>query len=304
MWRRVVLLALALAALPWTATAEEPQPAATVAALQRAAAGNDVQAFLALVDGNGVRWMGKRLGRAEVARRVAEQGVAGFLGLPPDGDWSVEGAGELAVGADGGAHVAVLNRRKGRWRLTEVRAAALPTPAIPDSLALAIVFDRSRAMLGAELELARRGALAALGQLADHDQVVVFDCGAPPYPIVRLDGGRNRRHVAAELARVQQGGSSSYPLQALTDAAEVLATAKATRKHILVLTGGDFADTLPEYQWDFATKGITVTVIGFDADYQADLTGLARSVGGGRVILADYRSIADEAASDVARARE
>jgi hypothetical protein len=89
----------------WTALPDDDARAA-VEKLHDAAKDNDIQALLSLTAKSGVRWMGARLTRKALGKRLGDQGVPAFLGLPINRTWrfdyTADRPDEIVIGERGG----------------------------------------------------------------------------------------------------------------------------------------------------------------------------------------------------------
>jgi Ca-activated chloride channel homolog len=154
------------------------------------------------------------------------------------------------------------------------------------AVALGIVMDRSGSMSGPKLEAAKESARATVEVLAPSDliSVVVFD--NQPSTLVRLQRASNRLRISTDISRLVAGGGTNIQ-PALAEASQILQSANAKVKHVILLSDGQapyegIVDTVQEMR----AARITVSAVGIgDADRQ--LLQLVTDNGDGRLYMTD-----------------
>jgi len=158
-------------------------------------------------------------------------------------------------------------------------------------LALALVLDRSGSTTGFPLEMAKAGAIKALGQLSVEDliEVIAFDGVA-----VRMRSARQPALVAEDIGRIQP--SVGADMFSVLDHAYIdLSSVYAERKHVVLLSGGGVAvPSLFDLVQLMRSEGITVSTISVGPDADERLLERVATVGGGRFHHARARSILPE----------
>lgn len=154
------------------------------------------------------------------------------------------------------------------------------------AVALGIVMDRSGSMSGPKLEAAKESARATVEVLSPSDliSVVVFD--NQPSTLVRLQRASNRLRISTDISRLVAGGGTNIQ-PALAEASQILQSANAKVKHVILLSDGQapyegIVDTVQEMR----AARITVSAVGIgDADRQ--LLQLVTDNGDGRLYMTD-----------------
>ena len=154
------------------------------------------------------------------------------------------------------------------------------------AIALGIVMDRSGSMSGPKLEAAKESARATVEVLSPSDliSVVVFD--NQPTTLVRLQRASNRLRISTDISRLVAGGGTNIQ-PALAEASQILQSANAKVKHVILLSDGQapyegIVDTVQEMR----AARITVSAVGIgDADRQ--LLQLITDNGDGRLYMTD-----------------
>ena len=142
--------------------------------------------------------------------------------------------------------------------------------------AVILVIDKSRSMAtNQKMESAKRAALTAVNSLKDDDYVGVIGFDATPFVVIRLDKVAKVKPIAPRrLLNLVAAGKTNL-LPALAAAEQSLSTAKASRKHIIVLSDGKVPSVGNAYLNQInklRNKGVTVSTIALG--YQADATFL------------------------------
>jgi uncharacterized membrane protein len=150
------------------------------------------------------------------------------------------------------------------------------------SVALAMVIDRSGSMSGEKLELCKSAATATVELLAkqDHVMVVAFDSDAHTVvPMTkRGDGGA----IASQIATINsQGGTNIHP--GMIRAQQGLSGVKAKVKHMIVLTDGQSQGSGYEaLSAQLKAEGVTVSTVGVGGDADIRLLQAMAAAGGGQ----------------------
>ena len=156
------------------------------------------------------------------------------------------------------------------------------------SLAMVLVLDRSGSMDGEKLEMARTAARSAVELLGERDQVSVLAFDDQTWVISEMQPAGNRGQISDQISRLQPGGGTSmYPAMEL--AAEMLNSASARLKHVILLTdgisnSGDFEGLAQR----MAAAKVTVSVVALGPEDSTDsrlLRSIAR-IGRGRFYAA------------------
>ncbi|MBX3464716.1 MAG: VWA domain-containing protein, partial [Planctomycetes bacterium] len=159
-------------------------------------------------------------------------------------------------------------------------------------LALAIALDRSgsmQAMAGgvSKMQLADRGAAAAIELLSPIDAVAVLAVDTAPHVVVPMQPVVDRAGLADRVRQIESSGGGIFVGAALQAAAQQLAAAAQQNRHIVLFADaadaeepGDHRTFVPE----LVRAGVTVSVIGLGtpADGDAALLEEIARLGNGR----------------------
>jgi Ca-activated chloride channel homolog len=105
------------------------------------------------------------------------------------------------------------------------------------SLAMVLVIDKSGSMSGEKIEMAKSAARSASELLGQRDQIAVLAFDGETYVICELQSASNKGKISDEIARIEPGGGTTmYP--AMEMANEILMSASAKLKHVIMLTDG------------------------------------------------------------------
>ncbi len=155
------------------------------------------------------------------------------------------------------------------------------------SLGMVLVIDKSGSMGGDKIEMAKSAARAAVELLGNRDMVGVVTFDGDTYVTSELQSASNKGRISDEISRIDAGGGTTmYP--AMEKAYEMLQSAPAKIKHVIMLTDG--VSSPGDFEGLAATMAqskITVSTVSIGADAAADvLEGIAK-VGQGRYYFTD-----------------
>ena len=155
------------------------------------------------------------------------------------------------------------------------------------SLAMMLVIDKSGSMGGEKIEMAKDAARAAVELLGPSDKVGVLAFDGDNFLISELHPCTDKGFVLDRIAGLEAGGGTVMA-PAMEEAHEILRTAVAKLKHVIILTDGisepgDFEGIAQAMAADRIT--VSTVALGSGADENL-LEGLART-GNGRYYLAD-----------------
>ncbi|MCA9175373.1 MAG: VWA domain-containing protein [Planctomycetales bacterium] len=150
------------------------------------------------------------------------------------------------------------------------------------SLAMVLVIDKSGSMSGEKMEMAKSAARGAGELLGRRDKLGVLAFDGETYLISELQSADNKAKISDEIARIEAGGGTSmYP--GMEQAYEMLQSASAKLKHVIVLTDGvsapgDFEGIAQE----MASQRITVSTVAVGEGADVDLLESIARAGKGR----------------------
>lgn len=149
------------------------------------------------------------------------------------------------------------------------------------SVAMVLVIDKSGSMSGVPIDLARQAAKATVELLGKQDQIGVIGFDSQLYIVSDLRSVMEAEYIKSAIDTLAgSGGTNMYP--PMTAAFQMLDTANAKIKHVIILTDGrsqqaDFQGLASE----MANAGITISTVAIgDADRQL-LSSIAE-IGQGR----------------------
>ena len=147
------------------------------------------------------------------------------------------------------------------------------------SLAMVLVIDKSGSMQGTPIELARQAAKAAVELLSARDMIGVVGFDGQPQLICELRSAAEADAVQASIDSIQAGGGT-YMYPAMVQAKEMLETAAAKVRHMIILSDGHTqpADHQSLAQ-DASDAGITVSTValgGADKELMASIAEIGR----------------------------
>ena len=154
------------------------------------------------------------------------------------------------------------------------------------SIAIVLVIDRSGSMSGPKMEAAKASARATAEVLSRSDLIAVVAFDNRPNTIVRLQRAANRMRISSDISRLRSGGGTNiYP--ALREAHEILQTANAKVKHIVLLSDGQASyDGIAELCREMRAARITVSAVGI-GDADRNLLHIIATNGDGRLYMTD-----------------
>jgi uncharacterized membrane protein/uncharacterized protein YegL len=172
----------------------------------------------------------------------------------------------------------------GASRLEAILPVRLDLPEKQDeaTLALALVIDKSGSMGGPKMELTKEAARATAEMMPPSDliAVVVFDSQAAP--VVRLQRAANRARILTDISRIQASGGTNI-LAGLREAVDELLTARARKKHVILLSDGQSGyDGISDLLETAAAAPITVSAVGVGEGADQTLLQMIATRGGGR----------------------
>ncbi len=150
------------------------------------------------------------------------------------------------------------------------------------SLAMALVLDKSGSMKGMKIELARAAAKAAVELLSDRDQIAVVAFDGQPFVVSPMGSAAAKSTVTSAIDTIQAGGGTNmYP--AMAAARDMLSTASARLKHMIVL--GDGHSSVGDFlgiSGELADESITVSTVALGGGADQALMSRIAEIGKGR----------------------
>jgi len=150
------------------------------------------------------------------------------------------------------------------------------------SVALAMVIDRSGSMSGEKIELCKSAATATIELLGKQDYVTVVAFDSAARVVVPMAKRGETPGFASQIATIDAGGGTNiYP--GMTSARDALAGVKAKVKHMIVLTDGQSEGSGYEgLAAQLKAEGITVSTVGVGSDADIQLLQAMAAAGGGQ----------------------
>ncbi len=150
--------------------------------------------------------------------------------------------------------------------LDRAMPAKLAPPRSPEGTAVILIIDKSSSMEGRKIELARLAAIGVIDNLRPVDQVgvLMFDNSFQwAVPLRRAEDKPMIKRLIAGI--VPDGGTQIAP--ALTEAYRRVLPARATFKHIVLLTDGisEEGDSM-DLSKEAAARHVTISTVGLGQD--------------------------------------
>ncbi len=200
-------------------------------------------------------------------------------------EFEKQGGGLLVIG---GEHNIYDDKKKTEDALDRALPAKLAPPRSPEGTAVVLIIDKSSSMEGKKIELARLAALGVVDNLRPIDLVgvLIFDNSFQwAVPIRRAEDKTLIKRLISGIT--PDGGTQIAP--ALSEAYHKVQPAKATFKHIVLLTDGisEEGDSL-ELSKDAEEQHVTISTVGLGQDVnRAYLEKIAGLAGGKSYFLND-----------------
>ena len=174
-----------------------------------------------------------------------------------------QGGGMLVIA---GEHNVYDEKKKTEDALDRAMPAKLAPPRSPEGTAVVLIIDKSSSMEGKKIELARLAALGVVDNLRPIDMVgvLIFDNSFQwAVPVRRAEDKTMIKRLISGIT--PDGGTQIAP--ALTEAYHKIMPARATFKHIVLLTDGisEEGDSL-ELAKDAAQQHVTISTVGLGQD--------------------------------------
>ena len=160
------------------------------------------------------------------------------------------------------------------------------------SVAIVVALDRSGSMAmlvpggRPKIELADLATAEVIDMLASTDQFGCIAVDTIPHTIVPLSDVTNKAAMRGPVLRIDSEGGGIYVFVALTEAARMIAPAKAGTKHIILFSDAADAEEPGNYKplvEKCVKAGITISVVGLGTEKDCDaelLKDIARRGGG------------------------
>ena len=196
-----------------------------------------------------------------------------------------QGGGLLVIGGERNVYV---EDKKSEDGLDRVLPAKLAPPRSPEGTCVVLIIDKSSSMEGRKMELARLASIGVIENLRPIDQIgiLIFDNSFQwAVPIRRAEDRSLIKRLVAGIT--PDGGTQIAP--ALTEAYRKIQAAKATYKHIVLLTDGisEEGDSL-ELSKESTRQHVTISTVGLGQDVnRAYLEKIAAFSGGKSYFLSE-----------------
>ncbi len=155
------------------------------------------------------------------------------------------------------------------------------------SLGMVLVIDKSGSMQGDPIEMAKSAARSAVELLGRRDQVAVLAFDGDTYVVSEMQSASNAPKISDEIARIESsGGTNMFP--AMEMSYEILMTASAKLKHVILLTDG--VSTSGDFEGmaqTMASAKITVSTVAAGSGADTQLLEQIARVGKGRYYYTD-----------------
>ena len=166
------------------------------------------------------------------------------------------------------------------------------------ALAMAIALDRSGSMSmtvpggGTKMDLANRGAIAAIQLLGRRDHVSVIAVDSTAHLVVPLVPVGNKGPIIAKVRTIESMGGGIFTFTAIKAAASQLRGASQGTRHIVIFADANDAEEPGAYKTlvpKLRAAGVTISVIGLgkDTDRDADFLKDLAARGGGRCFFGE-----------------
>ncbi len=150
------------------------------------------------------------------------------------------------------------------------------------SVALAMVIDRSGSMSGEKLELCKSAAAATVEILGKQDYVTVVAFDSEARTVVPMAKRGDSAAMAGQIATIDAGGGTNIQ-PGMTQGQQALAGVKAKVKHMIVLTDGQSEGSGYEaFSAQLKASGVTVSTVGVGNDADIQLLQAMAAAGGGQ----------------------
>ena len=150
------------------------------------------------------------------------------------------------------------------------------------TLALALIIDRSGSMSGPKMDLTKEAARGAAELMNPQDLITVVTFDSQAQTVVRLQPASNRQRILSDIAQIRASGGTNV-LPGLQEAFDQLLSARARKKHAIVLSDGQSpAEGVRELVDEAAGGGITVSAVGVGDGADLALLQTIAARGGGR----------------------
>ncbi len=172
----------------------------------------------------------------------------------------------------------------GGSRLESILPVRLDLPEKEDeaTLALALVIDKSGSMGGPKMELTKEAARATAEMMPPSDLIAVIVFDSQSVPVVRLQRAANRARILGDISRIQASGGTNI-LAGLREAVDELLSARARKKHVILLSDGQSGyDGISDLLETAAGATITVSAVGVGEGADQTLLQMIATRGGGR----------------------
>lgn len=188
------------------------------------------------------------------------------------------GGGLLLIGGEKQAY----KEKKQEDALDRVLPAELAPPKSPEGTCVALIIDKSSSMEGRKIELARLSAIGVVDHLRPTDLigVLIFDNSYQwAVPIRRAEDKSLIKRLISGIT--PDGGTQIAP--ALTEAYRKIMAARATYKHIVLLTDGisEEGDSL-ELSKEAQNHQVTISTVGLGQDVNRGYLDRVANLSGGK----------------------
>ncbi len=188
------------------------------------------------------------------------------------------GGGLLLIGGEKQAY----KEKKQEDALDRVLPAELAPPKSPEGTCVALIIDKSSSMEGRKIELARLSAVGVVDHLRPTDLigVLIFDNSYQwAVPIRRAEDKSLIKRLISGIT--PDGGTQIAP--ALTEAYRKILAARATYKHIVLLTDGisEEGDSL-ELSKEAQNHQVTISTVGLGQDVNRGYLDRVANLSGGK----------------------